>query len=107
MASRPCGALINLTIKLPRLPPWLDLERCEGCGALYADHRGEYGFEAACQRMRSVAAADGDERGGYRSRGAVLWALRVLKAEDWLLAHIYCDPKYQDEPSESEEAIPF
>lgn len=91
--------MVNVPIKLPKLPPWLDLESCEGCGDLYKDHRGDYDWQAACNRMRHAAEAEGDSGGGYRSRGPVLWALRVLKAESWLLDHVYCDPSKPDDPA--------
>ena len=87
---------VNPTIKLPRLPPWLTMERCKGCGALYRDHNSGVDFSDGCQRIRHAAAAEGDESGGFRSTGPVLWAMRVLKAEDWLMSHLWCDPRCQE-----------
>lgn len=66
------------------------MERCRGCGDLYVNHRGDYDWGRACNLIRAAAAREGDDRGGFRSRGSVLWALRVLKAEDWMLSHFGC-----------------
>ena len=93
---------VNPVLRLPGLPPWLDLERCEGCGDLYRDHRSGATFSDAHQRIRSAALRDGDEGGGYRSRGPVLWAMRVLKAESWMMRHLNCRPEVKELPDESE-----
>lgn len=92
---------VNEPIRLPALPPWLDLERCEGCGDLYRDHRGAYTWGDACASVRAHAALAGDEGGGYRSKGPVLWALRALKVESWLIAHLGCRVERQEPPDES------
>ena len=83
------------------------MEQCDGCGDLYRDHRGSYSFIDACARIRHAAARDGDEGGGYRSRGPVLWAMRVLKAEDWLMAHMMCYPDPESIVEWNEADPPF
>ena len=84
------GSVVNPLVTAPRSPgSWVDEDRCD-CGAAYADHRGSYGFHEAAQRLRAMAKAAGDEGGGFRSRGAVLWVLRTLKLESWYLEHWPC-----------------
>jgi hypothetical protein len=94
---------VNPLINAPRAPgKWVDEEKCI-CGAIYGDHRGDYSFAAAAQRLRHRAKDDGDEGGGYRSRGPVLWQLHVLKLESWYAEHYMCG--YLAE--EPDEPIPF
>lgn len=31
-----------------------------------------------------------EKEGGYRSRGPVLWAMRVAKLNEWYLNHMFC-----------------
>jgi hypothetical protein len=81
---------VNPTISAPRAPgTWVDETECI-CGAKYRDHRGSYGFAEAAQYIRQRAKDDGDESGGFRSRGPVLWALRVLKLMSWYEEHFMC-----------------
>jgi len=97
------GKMVNPRIKRPKLPPWLDLTSCEGCGSLYKNHRGEYSWSQACNRIRRAAEREGDTGGGFRSRGPVLWSLHVLKVESWMMNHIYCDPSISDEEEQELE----
>ena len=83
--------------------PWVDSRRCSECGELYRDFRSGSSFAEAAQRVRSAArTADdwtGDPRehpGGYRSRGAILWAWRVIKIERWYLHHRPCGHEWAE-----------
>lgn len=69
---------------------WVDEERCTACGAVYEEHRAWPSFSEAHQRIRARAQAQGDEGGGYRSRGPVLWELHLLKLESWYQSHAPC-----------------
>lgn len=63
------------------------------CGATYASWHPGVTFAQGCQLVRLVA---GDRHecggGGYRSRRAVLWAMRVLKLRAWYTEHATCAP---------------
>jgi hypothetical protein len=73
------------------------------CGAAYARHRGCYSFQMAVDALRDAAQAAGDEGGGYRSRRAVLWWLRVLKLRDWYMTHATCGAPMPDVSETSQE----
>lgn len=80
---------VNERIPRPRSPgDWVTESSC-CCGATYKDHRSDSGWTDAVQRVR---AANGGwhEGGGYRSRGTVLWAMKVLKLESWYRDHYLC-----------------
>ena len=87
------GAVVNEFIAEPDRPgPWVNQARCLCCGADYRDHRQEivpYSWDDAVQLVRSRNGGS-SEGGGYRSRGPVLWALRVLKLADWYAVHAVC-----------------
>ena len=88
--GRPMNA-VNPRLDAPPPPgPWIDDERCAVCGALYADHRCPDGWTDATQALRVEARGQGDLGGGYRSRGPLLWRLRVAKLADWFRAHVDC-----------------
>jgi hypothetical protein len=77
---------VNELLPEPRPPgPWVDARACT-CGASYEDFRAWPSFHDGAQRVRQVNG----EGGGYRSRGPVLWAMRVLKLEAWYLEHLLC-----------------
>ena len=63
----------------------MDGDNCV-CGARYKSSRFGLRWEDG---VRLVRSANG-EGGGYRSRGAVLWALRVLKTDRWWAEHAVC-----------------
>ena len=98
------GNMVNEPDPLPEPPrdgPWIQYSehpkdnmtelRCMVCGAWYRDHRaGEFhkaGYEDGVERVRSLAEAAGNEYGGYKTRGPVLWAMRVLKTGDYIASH--------------------
>jgi len=77
--------------------------RCMVCGAWYYDHVDPvfhtWNFDDGVRLVRQTAQAAGDKGGGYRGKraipgkrkssrgGPVLWALRVLKAQDFIQHH--------------------
>lgn len=89
--------MINETIREPSSPgPWVDGQRCHVCGACYRDHRSvavEYDWIDAAETVRQ-ANGGWESGGGYRSRGAVLWAMRVGKLTDWYFVHSQCGPDW-------------
>lgn len=84
--------MVNNEIPKPIPPgPWVNEFRCK-CG----DHLAEYSktsqgvtWDEGVQRLRETNA---DIEGkGYRSRGPVLWAMRVIKLERWYADHVNCN----------------
>jgi hypothetical protein len=77
---------VNALLKLPRSPgPHVTLERCV-CGATYdGSHFG------VCWKDGTVMVrAMNGEAGGFRSKGAVLWAMRFIKTKHWFSHHAAC-----------------
>ena len=82
---------VNPYIRKPRSPgPWVTDRECD-CGCKYRDFRGPLCFQEAANWLRSRAHGDGDESGGFRSRGPVLWMMRVAKLGAWYDEHRYCE----------------
>lgn len=95
------GAQVNVEMPLPESktryirasehPKRGDELRCMICGAWYGDHTaGEFAgarWEDGVAAVRHAAQADGDDGGGYRSKGPVLWAMRTLKTHDFNMVH--------------------
>jgi hypothetical protein len=82
---------VNGTILKPTSPGWWVTEtKCSACGRTYENHRAGVGNDDALNLVRSAAKADGDEGGGFRSRGPMLWAKRVLKLSHWYETHYQC-----------------
>jgi len=91
----PCGSVVPVSVNPlfaePSPPgPWVSGERCLGCGEDYGDFRGPLDFAAAADVLRQAAKTAGDDGGGYRSRGPVLWVMRVFKLDAWFLQHMEC-----------------
>lgn len=113
MGRRWAGVMVNEEIPEPRPPRggWIDDEECHTCGAKYRAHRAsglvDYGWHDAVEAVRS---ANGGYRsgGGYRSRGAVLWAKRALKLADWYMFHeaMGCGDR-RARARDDDEEIPF
>lgn len=101
------GVPVNEDLPAPRSPgPWVDPEQCEACGARYRD------FRAGIDWSDGVALVRGHngEGGGYRSRGPVLWAMRVLKLDAWYMEHWCCGEAWHAARSSTrsaEAAVPF
>lgn len=86
---------VNPLIRKPRPPGrWVNYESCI-CGARYNDLRCGVGFGEAAQMLRIKAEAAGDITGGYRSRGPVLWLMRVSKLDAWFSMHFDCGRNYR------------
>ena len=90
--------MVNEPSPLPTLPPHLTETHCLHCKAKYANFRAHPSWTEAANRIR----ARNGEGGGWRSRGPVLWEMRVMKMEAWLLAHHDCAPE-DDVPSDLTE----
>lgn len=104
----------NADLPLPEPPgPWVNESRCV-CGAHLADYkRSRFGvtWDQGVDLLRTVNAAaeqqgelpgiggsPDDPGAGFRSRGPVLWAMRVLKMERWYAAHATCGGAWYSEP---------
>lgn len=87
------GLPVNPTLTL--LPPpgqWVGPQRCV-CGQSYAAFRSGTTFQEGASLIRHAAGQQ--QGGGWRSPGAVLWAMKVLKTERWYRAHAGCIPPQQ------------
>lgn len=82
------GVRVNENIPAPRAPgPWVDEERCFGCREESKRFRPGVAFADGVELVRSRNG----ETGGFRSRGPVLYAMRVLKLSLWYERHSECD----------------
>jgi hypothetical protein len=58
--------------------------------------------------MRSVAALDGDEGHGWKSRRPILWAMHILKLRAWYDEHRMCADFAPVEPADANPVdLPF
>lgn len=83
----------NPTIALPRLPPWLSLESCDGCGQTYRSFRAFSGNLFATVRREAEPFIGGerpDLSPWFWSRRCVLHLARVRKMELWVERHQLC-----------------
>lgn len=81
---------VNPYIAAPRPPgPWVDEWECI-CGEEYRNHRCWIHFSEACTQFRVAARNQGIRGGGFRSRRAILWMMRVIKLADWYEEHHGC-----------------
>lgn len=86
---------VNPLIRKPRPPgKWINYDSCI-CGARYDDLRVGISFSEAAQMLRLKAQGEGDDGGGYRSRGPVLWMMRVSKLDMWFGEHFDCGRNYK------------
>lgn len=77
----------NAFLKLPDSPgKWVNLEGCV-CGAKYKACSFQVTFPEGAALVRM---SNQDSNGGFRSRGPVLWAMRVIKASRWYELHMDC-----------------
>lgn len=82
---------VNPRIDLDELPhDAVDYERCETCGERYEDFNAGVTWDDGVELLRRAAQAQGDDGGGFRSRGPVLWAMRAVKMSRWLWRHRLC-----------------
>ncbi len=85
------GSVVNADIPKPKRPGWwVDEKNCDVCGKTYLAHRAPSGNDEALQLVRQANKAAGDDGGGYRSRGPMLWARKILKLEHWYETHMTC-----------------
>tara|TARA_Y100000310_G_C20462492_1_gene706034 strand:- start:560 stop:856 length:297 start_codon:yes stop_codon:yes gene_type:complete len=71
--------------------PWVDEQRCEACGEEYSSFRCGVSWDDGVDAVRQANIRNG---GGYRSRGPVLWAMRVIKLDAWYLRHFPCGEEW-------------
>ena len=81
----------NPTIAAPKSPgPWVDEEVCLVCFSMYEKFRAWPDWAASADVLRQAAKREGDQGGGYRGRGSVLWVMRVTKLNAWYDEHMPC-----------------
>jgi hypothetical protein len=80
---------VNNFIKKPvSVGNWVDEIECQGCKEKYEQFKPGITFAEAAQLVRNH---NQETNGGFRSRGPVLWAMRILKLELWYQRHAYCN----------------
>ena len=99
----------NAEIKLPKPSEWyvqytdhpkrgLEL-RCHLCGQWFHDYRTGFfqrvTFTAGHQRVRTANIKAGDRTGGHKTRRTALWAMHVIKSEDFVFAHQQSHGRYR------------
>ena len=96
--------MVNAPSPLPKLPDHLTETHCTVCNATYADFRAYPSFTEAANRIR---ARNKESGGGWKSKGPILWEMRVMKMEAWLLAHAECGHVMDDPPGANYQEDPF
>jgi hypothetical protein len=97
-------AVVNPTIRAPLSPgEWVDEEECYQCGEQYHDFRCYPNFIDCADRLRYAAFSKGDEGGGYRSRGPVLWVMRTEKLQQWYMKHLGCGYEWEQGEAQAED----
>lgn len=87
----------NVVLKAPESPEdWVDEECCSRCGEEYRRFVPGITFADGVALVRQVNGGF-ESGGGWRSRGAVLWAMRVLKLDAWYMKHSCCLPEGEEE----------
>lgn len=84
--------LVPTPIFPPRDTPWVDEDECSVCGEQYrtTDLDVSWGEGEALIRQTNRRGLVAGSSGGFRSRGPVLWAMRVLKLTRWYDRHLGC-----------------
>jgi hypothetical protein len=91
---------VNEWLAAPKAPgDWVDEESC-ACGATYHAFRAGVRYTEGAATVRRMNGQDRDTPNGWRSRGPVLWAMRVMKLQAWYLEHATCAPR-PAEPGQS------
>lgn len=84
---------VNAFLSAPTPPgPWVDEDHC-ACGASYHSSHFSIRFTDGATLLRTINQSSS---GGYRSRRAVLWAMRVLKLQHWYNQHWACGWALED-----------
>ena len=84
----------NAEVREPAPPgPWCSPTQCDCGGTIYDYDRYNSGvtFAEAEEELRQRNESAGLEYGGYRSRGPILYMMRVLKLERFYEDHQNCD----------------
>ena len=88
--TRSRGRPVNAYIPFPRDPPcygnWEE-DACGVCGQQYENYNGGINYDDGIQLMLEYARKENVQGGGYRSRGAVLYAMAVLKRQSFFMRH--------------------
>ena len=91
------GAVMNEELEpSPMIPArdltWVDEDECSVCGEQYraTDLGVTWDQGEALIRQTNTRGQVAGSSGGYRSRGPVLWAMRVEKLTRWFDRHIGC-----------------
>ena len=81
---------VNARLAEPSSPgPWVDDYECSTCGERYSNFIAGVTFAEAANLVR----LHNPPSGGFRSRGPVLWAMRVIKLSQWYERHWFCQPQ--------------
>lgn len=89
---------VNARLPEPRSPgDWVSAERCV-CGSTYKRFKPGVKFSDGVEMVRIRNGEDG----GFRTRGPVLWAMRVIKLELWYYEHQGCGMVATGDNSEDE-----
>jgi hypothetical protein len=88
--TRSRGKPVNAYIPFPKEPScygdWED-DACGVCGQQYEDFRPGIDYSSGIELMLQHAKMENVQGGGYRSRGAVLYAMAVLKRREFFTRH--------------------
>jgi len=101
--TRRGGPEVNEPMPLPESPgPWVNEVNCvcEAHPGLYKNYNSRVTFEEAADYVRKWNEDNGNTEGGWRSRGPVLHAMRVLKLERWYAVHGGCSVAIPEDPDE-------
>lgn len=84
------GKPVNAYIAYPKPPrcygDWED-DACGVCGQTYDSFRAKADWYEGVELVKQAAARERVRGGGYRSRGAVLYAMSVIKRQDFYMRH--------------------
>lgn len=110
--TRARGYPVNAYIKMPDAPScygnWED-DRCGVCGQSYESFNAGIDWNDGVESMLQAAKKERVGGGGYRSRGAVLYAMAVLKRQAFYFRHSMgcCLPVYELQELEMGDAFVF
>ncbi len=78
------GVTVNPLLKPPsfRDTPWIEETECEACGERYREFNSHVSWSDAEDMLK------GEDK--FKSRGPILWAMRVLKLQRWQMRHFPC-----------------
>ena len=87
------GNTVNAPLRAPRSSNyWVNERECSACGERYSSFKAGVRFSDGVALVRTNnGPSDEAGKGGYRSRGPVLWAMRVIKLGHWYIEHRDCE----------------